>query len=1017
MPQSLNEKPLPKGYVPLPGSERRPSKIAKLLGAADENETFKVTIVLRRRTDGPQVPDFDYYAATAPEQRQRMPAEEFAAKYGAHPDDIAQVARFAEKAGLKVVKTHPGRRTVEVSGTVAAMGKAFAITLGSYELTVIQNRKRPHPVTKTYRGRDGFINVPEELAPVIVGVFGLDNRPVSHRAGGNGDPQITNPVTVQQVANLYNFPAPGIAISGQTIGIIAPTGGIGYINDDLARYFGPLGMSPQVFSVPVDSHNITFDLTTTGSSAIGQTTLTFASSADILAGSYGVFTLADNNQYYIYVPVAPTSGTVTVQVWDQATQQYVSTGFIEAVPAGTIVYFNVGDDTYELTQDICISASAAPGAAVGVYFSVDRQVGWVDLINRVIQPEPGDLPPGVNPPSVLSASYSIAPGDDPDGLSYADSYWGTGVTAGALTAMDMAFQDAAINGITVCIASGDLGSNCGVGSMATEAAPDTFTGDGYAHVVAPANDPWVLSVGGTTLGQYLPAGSTTPAPVEYVWNDAFPQTWYPWGTGGGGVSDFFPMPSYQAGAGVPNSINPGITPNPATVTPPAPFSLTGRGVPDVAGNASINSGFSGIYVAGAPDIGNGTSASTPLWAGLVALLNSNLGYNVGFINPLIYEWGTSIFNAINPLWPDPAYPQLANCPANNGNNGIPGYPAGPGWDACTGLGSPNGTVLLQKFQELGQAFIYGGYQSADIILFGPDPANPMVSKQIPIGGAPGGPWDTLLIPGTDYAFSAQVHNSSSTQPAYIDAVSFWAIPGGVSTTGGTLLDTVAVGQSIPPGGSITVNSTQPFVNPGSHMCAVVSIYSPASGWTFDGYTDHKSQDIPDPGATGSHSGSAWRNTDSSTGGGGNGYKIKLGFEKIPARLYEPVMLHIQTTHVPHTWNNDPKVRQLQTILDLAGAKSNTPLFMLPEFINAYPLLSLKNRVGDIEGGRIREDKDGKWYITPEEEAKATSFVVTGEIPETAKKGDIIVVNVTANYPKTARTEARAVGFQQFIYVK
>jgi hypothetical protein len=164
------------------------------------------------------------------------------------------------------------------------------------------------------------------------------------------------------------------------------------------------------------------------------------------------------------------------------------------------------------------------------------------------------------------------------------------------------------------------------------------------------------------------------------------------------------LPSYQSGANVPHSINLTITPNPAdvTVTPPSPFNAVGRGVPDVAANASSNSGYP-IFVGGQSFVANGTSASTPFWAGLIAVLNSNLGFNVGFINPLLYALGASqgstVFNPISPLWPDPALAQLDGCPATNGNNGIPGYPARAGWDACTGWGSPNGTALLTAIKS------------------------------------------------------------------------------------------------------------------------------------------------------------------------------------------------------------------------------------------------------------------------------------------------------------------------------
>src|ERR1700744_1311374 len=99
---SANKNKLPDGYVPVKGSERRPSKTARLLGPADDAETFKVTIVLRRRPDGEAVPDFDYYAQTPPAKRRPLSEEGFANKYGAHPDEIRKVSEFVEKAGLNV---------------------------------------------------------------------------------------------------------------------------------------------------------------------------------------------------------------------------------------------------------------------------------------------------------------------------------------------------------------------------------------------------------------------------------------------------------------------------------------------------------------------------------------------------------------------------------------------------------------------------------------------------------------------------------------------------------------------------------------------------------------------------------------------------------------------------------------------------------------------------------------------------------------------------------------------------
>jgi hypothetical protein len=262
------------------------------------------------------------------------------------------------------------------------------------------------------------------------------------------------------------------------------------------------------------------------------------------------------------------------------------------------------------------------------------------------------------------------------------------------------------------------------------------------------------------------------------------------------------------------------------------------------------------------------------------------------------------------------------------------------------------------------------------------------------------------------------------EEASVDSVSFWAIPGGVGTAGGTLLATVNPEMAIPPGGSITVPtsySTVQFTNPGSHMCAVVSLYSPDSGCTFNGaqnpvtLAEPPSEDIPDPGASNSHSCSAWRNTDTMSAPMGGAYKFQLGFGRLPRRPAEPVVLEIQTAHVPFDWNRDPRIRQVQALLDLAGARRNVPIYLLPEFIRTYRTASLKSRVAALKGGRVKE-ADGRWHVTPENEAKATSFEVSGKVPAGARRGDVLLVNVAAHFPGTAGAEARTVGFLEFIYI-
>jgi kumamolisin len=537
MPRASTSK-VPSGYRRLPGSERNADPSAELIGPAPATDPLRVTVVLRRRPDGPSVPDPAHYSSTPPSQRRRLAEAEFAGRYGAAEDDIAKVSAFAERNQLKIVDANAARRTISLSGTVKQFGDAFGVVLGQYRREAPKRRGVEKAETEVYRGREGFIHVPAALAEVIVGVFGLDGRSISHR--NMADPPGTKPVSLDKITQLYDFPTNHAA--GQTIGIFSAGG---YLASDIDSNFG--GNPPVVTDVPINANN----------------------------GNY---------------------------------------------PDG------------ETTQDIVISASVAPGADVAVYFNDLSELGWVETVGRVVHPDPGD--PVC---SVLSSSWYILNGDD--------SALTSGVSAALVDAVSQAFEDAAIQGVTVCIASGDTGS-------------ESKINDGKAHVQYPGSDPWVLSCGGTTIGDVV--GSNCK---EWVWNDN-------WGATGGGISAVFPLPSYQVDAGVHVSVNPGH--------------FRGRGVPDVAANASPNSGYP-IIVGGGPAIGNGTSASAPLWAGLTAVLNAALDENIGFVNPVLYALGSSVFRDIV------AEPGAAD----NSVFGTPGYPADPGWDACTGWGTPRGKALLR----------------------------------------------------------------------------------------------------------------------------------------------------------------------------------------------------------------------------------------------------------------------------------------------------------------------------------
>ncbi|WP_157892057.1 MULTISPECIES: DUF5047 domain-containing protein [Frankia] len=267
----------------------------------------------------------------------------------------------------------------------------------------------------------------------------------------------------------------------------------------------------------------------------------------------------------------------------------------------------------ETMLDIAILSAVAPQARQAVYVAPNTSAGFVDAYLAAIHDT-------VTSPCAISLSWGSA-----------EQNW----TPAAISALEDVLHTAALFGITCTCSSGDDGSSDGVH-------------DGLAHADYPASSPWMLACGGTTL---VRTGQTITDEVVWDWGGAD-------GNSGGGISDLFDLPDYQASTNIPPSINPG--------------SRIGRGGPDVATAAA--DGTSIVLVGGQWAVIGGTSAVSPMLAGLAAQLTQTLGYRVGHLHPFLYR-----------------NPQVCRDIVAGNNRG---YSARAGWDACTGLGVPDGAALL-----------------------------------------------------------------------------------------------------------------------------------------------------------------------------------------------------------------------------------------------------------------------------------------------------------------------------------
>jgi hypothetical protein len=636
----------------LAGSERPRPDSHRLVGPADAEKWMGVTVLVRAKPGSRPMPTLEDWAATPLRKRKALSREEFARVHGADPADLQAVARFAAENGLKVTSSHAGRRAVVLEGKPAQFNKAFGIVLNHYEAPVPQavcrsksgpqGEKEP-PRTHIHHGYDGQVQLPETLREVVEAVVGLDDRLRGVRAGGpvpaggGNDPSGAAFSTVPNIAQRYNFPTSGA--SDQTIGVFAPTqGGSTFAAGD-AAYLQKDILTNYFPSLP--------------------------------SGYQKKPTLND-------VPL-----TVSGTAHQNNTGQVQSLQSTNSAATSTYAFAGFNGGILEVTQDISTSTTIAQAANVNVYFTANTEQGWITFLDRVLQPE------SEKGPSVVTVSWVFALGDDANGTS---NYSGIGnLTSNPLTSSSSVvdwftrkLQALASVGVDVFIALGDWGAD----NWFLLGANPPIAPDGNSHVMYPATDPWVTSCGGTVVG----------TSQEFVWGDAYTTSGFGSTNSnraatGGGVSATFPAPTYQTNAGVK-----GATPSGSSTL------IAGRGVPDIAGMVALEfffaNGISYNFI--------GTSCVAPLYAGLAAAVKSAIGQDLGPFNDTLYALKGIAFNDIttgnNSSGDTPANVAIAFTAAGQTYTGTtpnaPFFAAQSGWDACTGLGSVDGTKLLNGIASL-----------------------------------------------------------------------------------------------------------------------------------------------------------------------------------------------------------------------------------------------------------------------------------------------------------------------------
>lgn len=319
------------------------------MGPVDPGEEITVTLLLRRRS-GAQLPNL---AEARDSRRGPMSREQFAQSFGADPSDVDVVRAFATDHHLDVRQVNMAGRTVVLAGTAAAMSDAFGVELRRYR----------HPEGE-YRGREGEISLPADLAGIVQGVFGLDNRPqvrprirLAPGDAGVAAPQVAKSFSVPEVAQLYAFPS-NVNGAGQCIAILEFGGG--YQDTDLQQFFQNLNITaPTVTAVSVDGAQNNFGDPANNQNdadADGEVALDIEVAGAVAPGaSIAVYFAPNSDQAFIDATTTAihdtTNNPTIISIswggpeadWTEQLQNGLDSAFADAATLGVTVFAAAGD--------------------------------------------------------------------------------------------------------------------------------------------------------------------------------------------------------------------------------------------------------------------------------------------------------------------------------------------------------------------------------------------------------------------------------------------------------------------------------------------------------------------------------------------------------------------------------------------------------------------------------------------------------------------------------------------------